>query len=181
MKNFAKLIAESVEEVVPEDDAVATGSPEDAKEDEKVKTYLSQGYQLKGVSMDDDGNRLAMLVKGDYDDVAYVVLEGLMESKASQTDIESMLNVLMQAKYTKVIGSDKYKTYLYKKPSFKRIMANLTDEFGKPTSETQDAPGQNTFYTFKITAKNAGGWGLFKGLEITVNNMKPDTWVKVQK
>ena len=78
MKSYTNLISESVEEVVPQDTAVEPAGPktiEDAQRDPKVKTYLEQGYNLKGVSQDDEGTSIAMLVKGDYEDTAYVVLE----------------------------------------------------------------------------------------------------------
>ena len=80
MKSYTNLISESVEEVVPQDTAVEPAGPktiEDAQRDAKVKTYLEQGYQLKGVSQDDAGSSIAMLVKGDYEDTAYVVLEAM--------------------------------------------------------------------------------------------------------
>ena len=80
MKSYIDLISESVEEVVPQDTATEPAGPktvEDAQRDPKVKTYLEQGYQLKGVSQDDAGNEIAMLVKGDYEDTAYVVLEAM--------------------------------------------------------------------------------------------------------
>lgn len=74
MKAFSKLIGEAVEAESP---GVEPQNPRDAKDDPKVKVYLQQGYQLKQVVQDDAGNEVAMLVKGDYDDTAYVVLESL--------------------------------------------------------------------------------------------------------
>lgn len=84
MKNFKQFIeamgAVTVNDPVPSDgneptEAVDPINPEDALNHPAIQDLLQRGYKLKGVSQNDAGQNIAMLVKGvNAGDVQHVEL-----------------------------------------------------------------------------------------------------------